>query len=230
VRGGYGSAQVLPSLSSELVRRAGKLVIGYSDITALLSFATLDAGVVSVHGPMIDRRLSLGPAAYDEDSFLRVIGDRTPFGRVDTAGVHTVVPGRGAGPLTGGTLTQLVSLLGTPYAFNPPEGAILFIDEVNERPYRLDRMLLQLRLAGILGRAGGIIFNELPGCDESGGIVTAETAVRRAIEGLTCPVVMGLPSGHTTRPMLTLPFGVAVSLNARGGSDVHLSIDGAAVQ
>jgi muramoyltetrapeptide carboxypeptidase len=230
VRGGYGSAQLLPHLSGDQVRRAGKMVVGYSDITALLSFVTLQAGVISVHGPMVDRRLAAGPQAYDEDSFLRVLGDARAYGPVPTTGMRVLAPGVATGPLVGGTLTQLVALLGTPYAFDPPAGAVLFVDEVNERPYRVDRMLLQLRLAGILGRVSGIVCNELPGCDEPGGGPTVEDAVRRAIEGLPVPVVTGLPSGHTARPMLTLPFGVPVTLRARGEDEVHLSIDGAAVQ
>lgn len=230
VRGGFGSAELLPYLSTDLVRRAGKLLIGYSDITALLTFFTLHAGVVSVHGPMVDRRLAAGSEAYDDEGFLRLIGDASPFGDVDMTGVRALQAGLVSGPLVGGTLTQLVSLLGTPHAFTPPPGAILFIDEVNERPYRLDRMLLHLRQAGALSEVRGIVFNELPGCAEPGGGPDAEYAVRRALAGLAGPIVMGLPSGHTTQRMLSLPFGVPATLRASGQDGVQLTIDGAAVQ
>jgi muramoyltetrapeptide carboxypeptidase len=230
VRGGYGSAELLPYLSTDLVRRAGKLLIGYSDITALLSFFTVHAGVVSIHGPMVDRRLAAGPEAYDDEGFLRLVGGATPFGAVDTSGVRMLQAGCVSGPLVGGTLTQLVSLLGTPYAFAPPPGSILFIDEVNERPYRIDRMLLQLRLAGVLAQVLGIVFNELPGCNEPHGGPTGEDAVRRALVGQPGPIVMGLPSGHTVRRMLTLPFGVPVTLRASREDGVQVTIDGAAVQ
>jgi muramoyltetrapeptide carboxypeptidase len=114
--------------------------------------------------------------------------------------------------LIGGTLTQLLASLGTPYAFDPPPGHILFIDEVSERPYRMDRMLTQLRLSGLLARAAGVIFNELPGCDEPSGGATAREVVRDVMRDFPGPVVLGLRSGHTTGAALTLPFGVRATL------------------
>lgn len=228
IRGGYGSAELLPYLSPDELRRAAKPLIGYSDITALLTLMTQQAGVVSFHGPMIDRRLAAGPAGYDRDTFMRLLCEPVALGEVPTDDARVMQTGRATGPLVGGTLTQLVSLLGTPWAFDPPEGAILFIDEANERPYRLDRMLLQLRLAGILDRVQGVIFNELPGCDDADGCPTSEAAVRRALAGVRGPMVIGVASGHTSRPMLTLPLGVRVTLHASDA--VHLTIDAPAVQ
>ena len=102
--------------------------------------------------------------------------------------------------LVGGTLTQLVASLGTPYAFDPPAGSILFLDEVAERPYRLDRMLTQLRLSGLLARASAIVFNSLPRCDEPGGSPTAKDTVRRVLSDFRGPILYGLPSGHTDGP------------------------------
>ncbi len=112
------------------------------------------------------------------------------------------------GPIVGGTLTQLVASLGTPYAFDPPSGYILFIDEVGERPYRLDRMLTQLKFSGLLARASAVICNEMPKCDEPGGSPTARDTVRAALDGFSGPVLFGLPSGHTSGESVTLPFGV----------------------
>jgi muramoyltetrapeptide carboxypeptidase len=125
-------------------------------------------------------------------------------------GVEVLRPGEAAGPLFGGTLTQLAASLGTPYAFDPPAGCVLFIEDVNERPYRLDRLLTQMALAGVLARARALVFGEMQGCDEPGGEVTAREAVYTATEGFVGPVLFGFPSGHTSGPSWTLPFGVGV--------------------
>jgi muramoyltetrapeptide carboxypeptidase len=135
--------------------------------------------------------------------------------------------GEASGLLIGGTLTQLVASLGTPYAFDPPKGCVLFIDEIAERPYRLDRMLTQLRLSGILGRASAIVFGELPRCDEPGGSPTARDAILDVLAGFPGPVLFGLPSGHTSGATLTLPFGVRARVTA--GSMPGIWIDDAAV-
>src|SRR6185295_11897069 len=140
-----------------------------SDNTSLLSWLTLSCGLVTFHGPMIERRLSRGSEGYDRDSFRRCLMCTDPIGEIIDPRVETLRAGEAAGLLVGGTLTQLTASLGTPYAFDPPPGHILFIDEVAERPYRLDRMLTQLRLSGLLGRAAGVVFGELPRCDEPGG-------------------------------------------------------------
>ena len=227
LRGGYGSAQLLPFLDLAMVRAAGKLLIGYSDITALLDTVTGHAGLITVHGPMAEGRLARGPDAYDRDGFLRIVGEPVPFGRVNAPGATVLRPGEATGVLRGGTLTQIATLLGTPWAWRAAEDTILFLDEVNERPYRLDRMLFQLRHAGVLARVRGIVLNELPGCDEPGGAVTAVDAVRHALDDFGGPVVVGVPSGHTTGAMITLPLGVGVSLRAR--DEVALVIDEAAV-
>jgi muramoyltetrapeptide carboxypeptidase len=116
--------------------------------------------------------------------------------------------------LIGGTLTQIVASLGTPYAFEPPKGCALFIDEIAERPYRLDRMLTQLRLSGILARTSAIVFGELPRCDEPGGAPTAQDVILDVLSGFPGPILFGLPSGHTAGPTLTLPFGVRARVTA----------------
>lgn len=226
-RGGYGSAQVLPYLDVDEIRETATLMIGYSDITALLDTWVGLAGVMAIHGPMVEGRLAAGASAYDRDSFLRVIGEPTAFGAVETGSATVLQAGKAAGLLRGGTLTQIASLLGTPWAHTAAEPTLLFLDEVNERPYRLDRMIWQLRAAGVLARVTGIVLNELPGCDEPGGAVTAVDAVREALAGFTGPIVAGVRSGHTSGAMITLPFGVQASLEADAG--VSLTIDEPAV-
>ncbi|HEY6508836.1 MAG TPA: LD-carboxypeptidase [Vicinamibacterales bacterium] len=209
LRGGYGSAQLLPHLDPAVVARTPKLLVGYSDTTALLSWLTCQVGVTALHGPMVDRRLSRGPEGYDVESFLAL--SRGDAGMVLPCPDATVVRGGEAqGPLLGGTLTQLVASLGTPYAFAPPDGCILFIEDVDERPYRVHRMLTQLAQAGVLGRARGLVFGEMRGCDEPGGGPTAVDAIRHALEAFAGPVFCGFPSGHTMGPLVTLPLGSTV--------------------
>lgn len=215
VRGGYGSAQLLPWLDAAEARAARKALVGYSDVTALLSWMTLGCGVTAFHGPMIEGRFARGAEGYDRASFLRAVGDPTPLGELAPGGVEILRPGEAAGVLLGGTLTQLLASLGTPWAFDPPAGTILFVDEVGERPYRLDRMFTQLRHAGVLGRMAALVFGELPGCDEPGG-TTARATVADLVEGFPGPVLFGFPSGHTAGPAWTLPFGVEARVVATG--------------
>jgi muramoyltetrapeptide carboxypeptidase len=226
VRGGYGSAQLLPLLEPEDARRAGKPLIGYSDLTSLLMFLTLRCGVVSFHGPMLDRRLSRGAAGYDRASLLNALCRREPMGELASPGVETIRPGEATGMLLGGTVTQILSSLGTPFAFSPPEGYVLFLDEVGERPYRLDRQVTQLRQAGLVERAGAVVIGELPRCDESGGI-TAREVMADLFSTFRGPVLFGFPSGHTIGPPLTLPFGV--SCRVVGGAAPKLVIEESAV-
>jgi muramoyltetrapeptide carboxypeptidase len=162
---------------------------------------------------MIEGRLA-GGAGYDERSFLELLAGGESLEMAP--GCLTVLrDGEAGGPLFGGTLTQLVASLGTPYAFDPPDGCVLFLEDVNERPYRIDRMLTQLQLSGVLARARAIVFGEMRGCDEAGGAVTAVDAIGRATRGFTGPIIAGFPSGHTTGPTWTLPLGVRVSVATR---------------
>jgi muramoyltetrapeptide carboxypeptidase len=220
IRGGYGSLQMLPTLSRLgapiLVERLASLV-GYSDVTSLHIWLNCCAGTTSIHGPMLDRRLAQGPSAYDPVSFLASLQPE-PMGELRPEGVEVLKAGEAEGPLIGGTLTQVLSSLGTPWAFDPAEGAVLFIDEVGERPYRLDRMLVQLRLAGLLARASAVVFGQMPRCDEADGSVTARATVADALSDFPGPILYGFPSGHTTTPFVTLPFGVHTRVLAQNGA------------
>ncbi|HEX2456411.1 MAG TPA: LD-carboxypeptidase [Vicinamibacterales bacterium] len=207
-RGGYGSAQLLPRLDAAAVSRTSKAFIGYSDNTSILAWLTTRCALVSFHGPMLERRLAKGASGYDRDTFERCLCRTEPVGEISHPQLESLKPGEAAGMLVGGTLTQLTASLGTPYAFDPPAGSVFFFDEVGERPYRIDRMLTQLRLSGLLARASAIVFGELPNCDEPGGSPAARAAVRDVLTDFPGPILYGLPSGHTTGATLTLPFGV----------------------
>ena len=228
VRGGYGSAQLLPLLNREEIRRARKPFIGYSDLTAILTYLTIDCGVVAFHGPMLDRRLSKGETGYDVDSFSRALTRAEPMGELSPPGLETICEGDAKGMLLGGTLTQLLASMGTPYAFTPPRGFVLFLDEVGERPYRLDRQVLQLRQTRILARASAVVIGELPNCDEPDSDLTGRGVMADLFRDFPGPVLMGFPSGHTTGPTMTLPFGVMARVV--GGARPRLIIEEAAVQ
>jgi muramoyltetrapeptide carboxypeptidase len=228
VRGGYGSVHLLPLLPRALIRARPKLFIGYSDTTSLLTYLTQHCGIVAVHGPMIERRLSRGEDGYDRASFLLCVSRSEPMGEVPAQDLRVLCPGEAAGTLTGGTLSQLVASLGTPYAFDPPAGCLLFLEDVAERPYRIDRMVTQLRLAGILERAAGVIWGEMPRCEEAGGSPSACEVIARLFDGFDGPVVFGLPSGHTDGRCVTIPLGVRARLTA--GEHASVIIEESAVQ
>jgi muramoyltetrapeptide carboxypeptidase len=206
VRGGYGSVELLPWLERAGLDRA-KLFIGYSDNTSLLTWLTIHRGIPALHGPMLDGRLARGPEGYDERSLLALAAGEVGLS-LEPDGVRVLKDGDARGVLLGGTLTQLTASLGTPYAFAPPVGSILFLEDVNERPYRLHRLLMQLRLSGVLARAAGVVFGEMRGCSEPDGPVTAAAVIEEFVEDCPGPVMAGFPSGHTTGPCWTLPLGV----------------------
>jgi len=227
VRGGYGSVQLLPLLDAADFAGPPKVFIGYSDNTSLMSWLTLTCGVVTFHGPMIDRRLSRGEAGYDRDTLLRCVSRATPIGRITHPHVEVIRSGSASGMLIGGTMTNLAASLGTPHAFAPPPGCVLFLDEIGERPYRVDRLFTQLQQAGVIGRASALVFNELPGCDEPAGAPRIRDVVADLVADFDGPVLFGLPSGHTPSATLTLPFGVTARIDT--GPEPGLIIEEAAV-
>lgn len=215
VRGGYGSVQMLPLLDKNVVRRTPKLFIGYSDNTSILSFLTCQCRVAALHGPMLDGRLengSGGDEGYDGTSFRALLEGASAL-TLEPGGLQVVRHGDAHGPLFGGTMCLLSASLGTPYGFDPPDGCVLFLEDVNERPYRLDRLLTQLRLSGILARASALVFGQMRGCDEPGGGATALDVIGGVAAACPGPVLVGFPSGHTTGPTWTLPLGVRVRVS-----------------
>ena len=211
MRGGYGSAQLLPFLDPGVLVDGRKALIGYSDITALLGLY-LRHGLTAIHGPMIDRRISKGPAAYDETSFRTVLMHDEPAGDFAPAQLEVLHRGSATGVLVGGTLTQLMASMGTPFQFDPPQGCVLFLEDIGERPYRIHRLLTQAVQAGVLRRATAIVFGEFPGCDEPGGDPAIKDVLRDFTQDFRGPVLFNFPSGHTTGATWTLPFGVSVEI------------------
>jgi muramoyltetrapeptide carboxypeptidase len=213
-RGGYGSVQLLPLLTREALTATPKLFVGCSDLTSILSVLTTTCGIVAVHGPMVAGQLGRGAAGYDEASWLSALCRTGAVGRVGPADLDVFVGGEAEGLLFGGNLTQLAASLGTPYAFDPPDDCILFLEDIGERPYRIDRLLTQLRLAGILSRASAFVFGEMLNCDEPDGAIRARDVIRDYVSGFPGPVIFGLAAGHTAGPALTLPLGVQARVSA----------------
>ena len=228
VRGGYGSVQVLPLLDGDEARRARKPFIGYSDLTSILTFLTTGCGLAAFHGPMLAGRLGRGEARYDRASFLNALCRAEPMGELAPPALETIRRGEATRMLLGGTLTQVLGSLGTPFAFAPPDGYVLFLDEVAERPYRLDRMVTQLRQTGLLAAAAAVVVGELPRCDEPSGAPTARAVIADVLADFNGPIVAGFPSGHTDGPAMTLPFGVACRVVA--DARPRLVIEEAAVE
>jgi len=228
VRGGYGSAQLLPLLDAEEARRACKPFIGYSDLTIILNYLTIQCGVVSFHGPMLADTFGHGGSRYDRASFLNALSRTEPMGELSPPGLEVMHGGTAQGVLLGGTVTQLLATMGTKFAFDPPEGYVLFFEEVGERPYRLDRMVTQLRQSGLLLRASAIVIGELNGCDEPGGALRGRDVMAQVLKDFPGPIVAGFPSGHTKDRVYTLPLGVSCTVVA--DNRPRLVIEEAAVQ
>jgi muramoyltetrapeptide carboxypeptidase len=207
MRGGYGSAQLLPFLDPDILVDGRKALIGYSDITALLDLYVRH-GLAAIHGPMIDRRFSKGPSAYDEQSFRRVMMQSEPAGTFAPDQLVALHPGTKRGTLVGGTLTQLMASMGTAFEFDPPAGSVLFLEDISERPYRIHRLLTQAAQAGLFVNASAIVFGEFPGCDEPGGDPMVKDVLRDFTAEFRGPVLFNFPSGHTSGATWTLPFGV----------------------
>lgn len=212
VRGGYGLTRLLDRLDWAALARDPKLLVGFSDVTALLLAAWSRLRLVTVHGPFAGRLHTLQRDAADH--LHRLMFDGWAGEVPGASATVTVTGGRAEGRLVGGNLTLLTSLLATP---DQPDldGSILFLEDVHEAPYRLDRMLVQLRRAGLLERVAGIVVGELVGCEPPPGrpSATAEDVVQAELAGLGVPVVRGFPVGHVDH-QLALPVGGRALLDA----------------
>ena len=203
-RGGYGSNYLVPHLNLDLIRANPKFLMGYSDITSLLTHIHDQTGLVTYHGPMVARDFADAESAIDFTAPLSA--------SVDCAQIRS---GEVSGKLYGGCLSILVASLGTPYEIQPDD-SILFLEDVAAKPYQIDRMLMQLKLAGKLERVKGIIFGEMPDCVQPGGQdYTLHDVVAQVLKDFKGPIGWGLRSGHLAdyrQPGITLPIGAEVAL------------------
>lgn len=212
-RGGYGTAKLLAPAVAEALRRSPRLLVGFSDVTALLAAALAAAGLRSIHGPMVCQLGRRGKAWRPFETLVAMLEDPGPRPPID--GLVPLVPGAARGPLVGGNLTVLSHLVGTP-SMPRLEGAVLFIEDVGERPYRLDRCLTHLRQAGALDRVAGVVVGALTDCEPRGEEHEAIEVVGRCCAALGVPVALGLAAGHG-QGNEPLPVGAPVELDAAGG-------------
>lgn len=225
IRGGWGAARLLPRIDFEAVARHPKALIGYSDITALLLALHARTGLVTFHGPN-------GASEWNSTNvewLQRVVwqGERAVFQNPRVADeaivptrhrTRTLTPGVARGRLLGGNLTVLTALLGSPY-LPSFEGAVLFLEDIDEAPYRIDRMLVQLKLAGVLGQLAGFVWGQCTDCGpgEGFGSLTIPDLLAEHIGPLGIPAYSGAMFGHISS-QFTLPVGVDVELDATQGT------------
>jgi len=211
-RGGYGCNYLLPRLNLNVVRANPKMFVGYSDVTTLLTYFCDHANMVTYHGPMATSDYAI---AEDDISALALVAvsATSEFTIRAAPEGNQPRPGKASGILYGGCLSMLVASLGTPYEIDTA-GAILFLEDISTKPYQIDRMLMQLKLANKLNTVRGILFGEMPGCIQPGGQdYTLQDVVMRVLHDVHVPVGFGLRSGHVTQqPNILLPLGVGVDL------------------
>jgi len=222
--GGWGSPRVLPYLDYDLIKRKPKVLIGYSDITALLNAVHKKTGLITFHGPV-------GGSTFDPftlENFRRVVMTAEPAGVLPTPQkkpnelidrtnrILKLNSGKATGPLIGGNLTMIATLMGTPYQPDTTN-AIVFLEDVHEEPYRIDRMLTTLALAGLFEKAAGIIFGRWSDCGVKGPSLSLEEILRDRFGGLRIPAISGLSFGHIEQK-LVLPIGVRLTLDADAGT------------
>lgn len=220
-RGGAGAGWVGARLDAAAMAARPKVFVGYSDITFLHSMLNAE-GLVTFHGPMV--ATDLGAERFDEASLRAgLCGEGEPYA-TRAGDIVALRPGTAEGRLQGGCISILASAAGTPWAIRPdPEGTILFLEDLKEPPYRLDRALLQLRASGALAGVKGIVFGEMDGCHPThGSDYTLKDVILDALRGVDVPIAIGLPSGHSQKPNVTLPFGVRARLSCAG--DARLEI------
>ena len=213
-RGGYGCNYLLPHLDLELIRANPKIFVGCSDVTSLLTYIRDTTGVVTFHGPMVAGDFAR-TGGVDEGNWKTAVASTEAWRRQFHASELQVLrAGNADGVLYGGCLSLLVASLGTPYEIRT-DGTLLFIEDRGERPYRIDRMLMQLKLAGKFEGVNGIVFGEMIDCNEAGALdYTLQQVIMRVLDDVDVPVVFGLKSGHVSGGALTLPFGVHATLSA----------------
>ena len=225
VRGGWGCARILPHLDFDAIGRNPKVIVGYSDLTALLLSIHARTGLVTFHGPN-------GASKWNETSagfFRRVVleGEAVTFSNPRDKGemlaqteyrIKTITPGVARGRLLGGNLSVLTALLGSPYLPDFRD-AILFLEDVNEAPYRVDRMLTQLSLAGVLKGARAVVWGTCHECDPDAGFgsATIPDLLDDHVKPLGVPAWRGALVGHIDR-QFTLPIGADVEVDATAGT------------
>lgn len=227
LRGGSGAARILPLLDYETIRKNPKIFVGYSDITALHLAIFRKTGLVTFHGPLATS--TWNPFAVEHFKKLLFEAEAVQYSNpVDKAGlltqtknrIRTISPGSISGELLGGNLSVLTGLMGTPYFPTDWQGKILYLEDVGEQIYAVDRMLSQLKLGGVLEQVSGVIFGKCSDCDPGGaggyGSLTLEEVLDHYFKPLGVPAYSGAMIGHIS-DNVTIPNGIRAEMNAEKG-------------
>ncbi len=222
-RGGWGTLRLLDKLDFDLIAQNPKMICGYSDITTLQLALLARAGLPSLSGPMVAVEMAAGIEAFTAAHFWGQLRNREKHYilKLDELGARTHVPGRAEGTLTGGCLSLITHLLGTPY-MPDVTGSIFFIEDVGEEPYKMDRYLAHLRQAGIFEHISGLIIGQFLDCvDENRPEPTIHEVLYEYIKDLNIPVVYDFPYGHGMRKV-SMPIGAHARLDT-GANTLHFS-------
>jgi len=211
-RGGYGTSRVIPLLDHSLLARTPKIFVGSSDLTLLLHFLRATCGWVTFHGPMVSPNFGKYLSPTTNAAFIQMLSATTPPGELTVDGVQVLRGGSAEGVLTGGCLTLVCHTIGTRYEVQTDD-AILFLEDINEPPYRIDRMLTYLKQVGKFDRVRAVIFGLMPDCHPaSQDVYTLEEVIGDVLGDLTCPILFDFPSGHGGTNV-TLPLGVRAAVD-----------------
>jgi muramoyltetrapeptide carboxypeptidase len=210
-RGGYGSAELLSGIDLERIRRNPKILVGCSDITSLQLYLHDATGLVVFHGPMAAGDFAR-ENGVDRESWRAALSQDAPWCLGPDAGLRILKPGNARGKFYGGCLSMLAASMGTPYEVKTGN-TVLFMEDVGAKPYQIERMLLQLRLAGKLDGVHGIVFGAMMDCVQSGAPQDLlESVLLRVLADFPGPVAIGVRSGHVPERNITLPIGVQCEL------------------
>jgi len=221
VRGGYGSPRLLNKIDYWLIKKNPKIFVGYSDITALQLAFLRKANLVTFGGPMLAVDFHSEVDLYTEENFWRTITSSKKIGKVslpENESLQSLVKGKAEGEILGGNLSLVLSLLGTPY-LPKMKNKILFLEDVDEAPYKVDRYLNQLLITGILDKIAGLLLGEFTDCEEKDlekKTLTLDEVLQNYLGDLKIPVIKNFPHGHR-KANHTIPFGINTKLNAEKG-------------
>jgi muramoyltetrapeptide carboxypeptidase len=211
-RGGWGSAELLPLLDAALIRANPKVFAGYSDHTSLHIYLWDECALPTFYAPMAAADWS-NPNGVDHRTWRSALHAETPWSVNANDGLRTLRSGRAEGRLLGGCLSILTESLGTPFALNLTEPTILFLEDINTKPYQWDRMLNHLRLAGQLQHVRGIVFGDPSSNIQPNELPLLESACLHALRDFTGPIAIGLQSGHVNQQNRSIPLGTWVTMD-----------------
>jgi muramoyltetrapeptide carboxypeptidase len=228
VRGGWGSAELLPHLDAALIRSNPKAFIGYSDHTSLHCWLQNEARLVTFYGPMAAADFSRDDGV-DLASWRHSLEGASSWSLGVEDGLRILRPGFAEGVLKGGCISIFAEALGTPYAPIVDGASILFLEDIGTKPYQWDRMLLHLRYAGLLEKVNGIVFGDMRQCVAEDEADLLDRAILHALRDFNGPIAIGLRSGHVGMANVTLPLGISARLDLKDAGNPRMHLLEAAV-